>query len=709
MAGQANPRLRDLQELARLYGIQTGYYSVFDRRRKRATPQGMLATLRVLGAPVETLADIPAALRERRQQLWRRVLEPVVVAWAGQPSSVTLRLPAAWAESSAACALRIESGEQRSWICPLSRLPTPARARLEGVRYVARRLPLPDGLPCGYHRLRVEVGGQSFEALLIVSPRHAYSAPNEAVSSWGVFIPLYALHSQRSPGGGDLTDLEALLDWAAGLGAGVVGSLPLVATFLDQPFSPSPYNPVSSLFWNEFYLDAARIPEFCRSPAAQALAASADYRRDLESLRDSPLVDYRRALALKRRVLEELARTFFAQPGEQQAAFQGFLRENPDVKDYARFRAAGERYRASWYTWPERQRQGVLRPGDYDGTAERYHLYVQWRFGEQLQTLSAKARQKGLRLYLDLPLGAHPDGYDVWRHRSVFALEAAGGAPPDDFFVKGQDWGLPPLHPERLREQGYRYFIASLRHSLRQAGILRIDHVTRLDRLFWIPQGLGVSDGVYVRQPAEELYAILTLESHRHQVLLVGENLGMLPPREVRRALARHRILRSHILQFQITTNARRAILPVPRNSVASLNTHDLRPFAGFWEGGDIRDRVELGLVGRAEARRLRQHRRALRQAVVGFLHRRGWLRRRSADRRALLRACLGYLADSPARVMMVNLEDLWLEIEPQNVPGTLDQRPNWRRKARYALEEFSRRPEVVEALREVNRLRKRA
>ena len=473
-----------------------------------------------------------------------------------------------------------------------------------------------------------------------------------------------------------------------GLGGSIAGTLPLLATYLDEPFAPSPYQPVSRLFWNEFYLDVTRSPEFGASPEARALFDDRAFQAELASLKAAPLVDYKGGMKLKRRVLEACLRHLLADGSGsgRLAAFRRWAEENPGARDYARFRAAVEKQRAPWTKWPERLQEGTLLGGDYEPEAEHYHLYVQWLAREQFQNLSAGARQRGLSLYLDFPLGVHGGGYDVWRGQAIFVREASSGAPPDELFGGGQDWHFPPLHPERLREQGYRYFIACLRHHLRHAGILRLDHVMGLHHLYWIPAGLPAAEGVYVRYRSEEFYAVLTLESRRSQSLIVGEDLGTVPG-YVRRAMARHRIQRMYILPFETTGDSGRVLRPVPANALAALNTHDMPPFAAYWQ-----------------SRRGKEERLTL----PAYLYRRGLLETPTQKTGALLRGCLAHLAASRARVVLVNLEDLWLETEPQNIPGTVDQYPNWRRKARCTLEEISRMPEVLEALAELSRLRNR-
>jgi 4-alpha-glucanotransferase len=410
-------------------------------------------------------------------------------------------------------------------------------------------------------------------------------------------------------------------------------------------------------------------------------------------------------MALKRQVLEELCRCLFAEPSSRLDELQRFAQDQPEVENYARFRATREKQNASWRSWRQPLRDGVVSEGDWDEEVRRYHLYVQWLANEQVEALQKEAGKKSLQLYLDLPLGVHPDGYDVWRHRNLFSLDASAGAPPDAVFTRGQNWHFPPLHPEGIREQGYKYVIAYLRHHLRHGGILRIDHVMGLHRLFWIPKGLESSQGVYVRYHADELYAILALESHRYQAILVGEDLGTVPP-EVRPAMRRYGLHRMYVAQYEVVTNRQRALRPIPANSVASLNTHDMPPFASFWPGLDLKERVNMGLLDEAAAQKMSRARQTIREALITFLHDRGWTKEPVVDTAAFLQACLSFLSASRARVLLVNLEDLWLETQPQNIPSTFKEYPNWRRRARYSFEEFCQMPQVIDTLRIIDHLR---
>jgi 4-alpha-glucanotransferase len=319
----------------------------------------------------------------------------------------------------------------------------------------------------------------------------------------------------------------------------------------------------------------------------------------------------------------------------------------------------------------------------------------------QLRSLAEKAGISGPGLYLDLPLGVHSDSYDVWRERASFAVGVSGGAPPDTFFTKGQEWGFPPLQPEAIRADGYAYLRRCLHHHMQYAGLLRIDHVMGLHRLYWVPQGLGPLHGVYVRYPAEELYAVYCLESVRHQTILVGEDLGTVPD-SVRPAMARHDVHRLYVGQFELRNDPNQPIMPPAPGAVASMNTHDLPTFAAFWRCLDLEDGRNLGLYDDGVVRHEAYRRRQQLGLLLEWLRRVGLLQGNS-DEANVLRACLCFLAGGPASAVMVSAEDLWQATDPQNVPGTWRERPNWQRRAAVALEHFDEMPELVATLRALN------
>ncbi len=673
--------------------------------------------LRSLGASLETPTEIASALRERRQQLWREPTGPVLVAWQEQPASVEVRLPAGLADRPIDCAIRLETGEELTAPLRGARRKTLEQVRVEGRDYVSQRVEFPAHrlreLPVGYHELTIETEGGRHGSLLVVAPVKAYRPTSNdrakgSARTWGVFLPLYALHSATSWGAGDFGDLSKLMDWTARLGGGVVATLPLLASFLDQPYDPSPYAPVSRLFWNEFYVDPGAIPELRHCTAAQEALGSPRMKEACAALRSASLVDYGRQMALKREVLELLGAAVAGQGAPRAEEFRRYVQSHPMLQDYARFRAAGERFQSGWEDWPAGPRDGVIGDDEIDQAALNYHLYAQWVAHEQVSSLAEQASRAGEGLYLDLPLGVHRQGYDVWRERASFVLGASGGAPPDSVFTKGQDWGFAPLHPQGIRHSRYRYVIEYLRHHMSLAKVLRVDHVMGLHRLYMIPRGLEATQGVYVRYRAEELYAILSVESHRHRTWLVGENLGTVPG-HVNASLARHEVHAMYVVQYEMTPKARPILRDVPRQSVASMNTHDMPTFEAYCRGLDLDDRLAMGLMNQSEADQERRVRGELLRKLAALLRRKRFMTGKSPGTAALLSGCLALLSASRAPLVLVNLEDLWLEAEPQNVPDSKESRPNWARKAAHGLEAFSDLPQVINVLSRVDQLRRGA
>src|SRR5581483_9795345 len=261
--------------------------------------------------------------------------------WRGDEATLEARRPTG-GDASIECALTLESGETREWRGTLRAIRGAETAEIDGVRYAAQQCALPADLPLGYHQLTLQSGGRRFETTLLCAPRRAYAPRGRAgTHAWGVFLPVYALRSTRNWGCGDLTDLETLTRWVAGLGGSMVATLPLLAAFLgEDPFEPSPYAPASRLFWNELFADLARAPELADCHAARALVDAPDARARREELRDAPLVDYQAVAALRRPALDALAECFFAGGGAARPGYRAFLTARPQVEDYARFRAA---------------------------------------------------------------------------------------------------------------------------------------------------------------------------------------------------------------------------------------------------------------------------------------------------------------------------------------------------------------------------------
>lgn len=695
-----------IRDLARAHGVETAYQGAHGGD-EIASDEVLSSVLRALGVPIERATDAPDLLRLRERELWERALEPVIVVWDGSPLAFALRMSERARAARVDVHVEFENGNTWSARIALQAAPVVRTHVADGCTFVERAFAIDAPFMLGYHRLIVEAGAQRLESRVICAPVRAHLARSRArARPFGVFVPLYALHSKRSFGAGDLTDLEKLAEWSAARGASFVATLPLLAAFLDRPCEPSPYSPASRLFWNEFYLDVPRIEEWQRCSAARARLASARAQRELTALQSARAIDYPRAMRFRRALLEDLAASFFGRTDADRSDFDAFVRAKPAVEDYARFRATCEQLARPWGAWPRAQREGRLARGDYDERARLYHLFVQWQAQRQIATVAARARAHGQGLLLDLPIGVHSDGYDVWRERASFALQASAGAPPDAFFTAGQDWGFPPLHPERIRADGYRYFIEVVRHHFAHASFVRLDHVMGLHRLYWVPRGCGVRQGAYVRYRSEESYAILALESARSKTTIVGEDLGTVP-REMRPAMARHRVLRTYVLEAELSAESDAGLAPVPSACLATIETHDMLPFAAFWRATDLRERTAQGTLDAISAKRERASRAALKRSLIAGLRRAGVLATKSARRADVLHASLAWLGASLARAVVVNLEDTWGETQAQNVPGTTRGEPNWKRKTRYGFEELVRRTDTLAALAVLERARR--
>ncbi|MDE3217341.1 MAG: 4-alpha-glucanotransferase, partial [Gemmatimonadota bacterium] len=616
-----------------------------------------------------------------------RLLEPVRVLPAGAPAPTALRARGAgeWFAE-----LRFEDGAART---------------LHGVLAPGSgAVPLPDALPVGYHDLHVsvrdEAGAREATQRLIVAPERCAEAPRPA-RHVGVLANLYTVRSAANWGCGDLGDLRALADWARRAGASFVGINPLHAT-RNRGLDVSPYHPTSRLFRNPIYVDVTAVPEFADSPDAAALVAAPGFAAAREALRAAPLVDYEGVMRLKRAVLEALHRTFGARHrgrGTPRAlAYDEYRRRlGEPLERFAVFCALSDRMTepggtgplADWHDWPPPLRDPAS-PAVADFARAHadvvdFHRWLQFVLDEQL---ADAGRGLPLGVYCDLAVGSAPGGCDTWTWPALFARDAAIGAPPDDFAADGQNWGLPPIAPHALRDDRYRYWIRLLRAGFARGGMLRLDHVMGLFRLYWVPAGHSPRDGAYVRYPADDLLAILALESRRHDAPVVGENLGTVPP-EVGPAMERWGLLGSAVTYFAYDDEGEfRAARAYPAQALVTAGTHDHVPLAGFWSGRDIEIHRAIGLI---QDDRATERARALRARARDALVRRVAGGAAIADAAGFVRAVHAFLGRTPSALVGVALDDLALETDPVNIPGTANDRyPNWQRKMHRTLDQLA-------------------
>jgi 4-alpha-glucanotransferase len=724
-----------LLHLAGRYGIAPDYHDIWGQRHE-TSDDTRRAILSAMGVQADTADAIRRALAALDEAPWRRACEPVRVARVDAPAGVwPVRVPSQESEDRSMAVAWIVRDEAGAVVRRQEAGPNlaPHETRLVGgLRHVRFDLPLPDGLPVGYYELSVKIVSDARQVegamRLIVAPPTCYRPPEfeQGQRLWGLAVQLYALRSARNWGAGDFGDLAACVEWAAkDLGAGMIGLNPLHALNNRRPYEISPYSPASRLFINLLYLDLEAVPDYECCPPAQQMVRDAGFQRALTALRAGDKVDYEQVASAKRAALELLFGAFHERhlggrdlqaadlrPATTRGqAFADYVkREGEPLELFALFQTLTEEMRrqhpliAAWREWPEPYRL----PGSASVAAFRvthrarirYHQYVQWLAEEQLSAVASRARALGMPvgLYHDLALGSDRNGSDAWAYQEAFALGSDCGCPPDDFAPQGQNWGLPPVDPVRLREQGYGFFIELLRRNLRHGGALRLDHVMSLFRLFWIPCGMPASAGAYVSYPAEDLLGILALESVRQRTVIIGEDLGTVPD-IVRERLAAACVLSYRVLYFErADPDHWRMPEAWPRAAMAVATTHDLPTLAGFWSGRDLDVRARLGLYrDEGVVQRAREGRARDKRHLVQALKEAGFLPAGLSEELAieqpmtpeLCRAFHALLARAPSWVALANLEDLLGETEQMNVPGTVEAYANWSRKVAMTLEQL--------------------
>lgn len=526
-------------------------------------------------------------------------------------------------------------------------LPEVATIRLETGEEISAEGRLPPDLPPGYHSLYSSQSAAP--ARLIVSPCQCWLP--EHLRTWGFAVQLYAARSHESWGIGDFADLDRLARWsAAELSAGMMLVNPLSAPSPITPQQASPYFPSSRRFFSPLWIRVEDVPGASTLPQLEDLARIG---RDLNRIRQ---IDRDKVFELKMRALDLLWLQFVGDD-----SFDAYChREGASLDRFATFCALAEQHNSGWHSWPEQYRHPD-NPAVSQFAADQpkilFHKWLQWLLDVQLSRCS-----EHLALMQDLPIGVDPDGADAWDWQDILASDAGVGAPPDEFNTQGQSWGLPPFAPHKLRAAGYEPFIQTIRAAFRHGGGLRIDHVMGLFRLFWIPQGMSAAQGAYVRYNADEMLALLALESQRARAYVVGEDLGTVEE-EARTKLSQHRILSYRLLWFEKNPPE-----DFPHEALAAITTHDLPTIAGLWTGSDLAHQRELKLKPNEES-------------TAEIKLRLTEMARLDVDSplEQVITASYELLSRAPSRIVTAALDDAAMVQERPNMPATTSkQNPNW-------------------------------
>jgi 4-alpha-glucanotransferase len=700
-----------LDRAAAHFGIDSGYWDIWGAYHDTSV-ETRQAILRALGVDAGSVEGLEESLADLDRREWSRTLPPVVVASEKAPVEVTLNVPEAALGDTVHIILHREDGQHTQWQVRLGALPRVASAMIDGAAMVRLRATLHGHPPLGYHELQVKFGGTESAMRYIVTPDRAYHDPHLAGGgrAAGVCVSLYGLRSNRNWGCGDFGDLDVVTWWAArDMGASFVGLNPLHAIHNRRPFNTSPYLPNSIFYQNHLYLDIESMPDFQNCRAARVLRATPAIEQEIAELRLSPFVEYERVNALKLRFLKLCFIQFLNDSGKRPEEFAAYREQEGDLlAKFATYCALDEILHRRdpdlwvWTDWPQ-EYQDPNSPAVREFSRKHwrrvlFYQYLQWQLDVQLTAAQERARQTGLAigLYHDLALATDRFGSDLWGHRDFFVAGCRVGSPPDDFSPKGQDWAFPPPNTARHREDGYRLFAESIRKNCRHGGALRIDHVMRLFRLFWIPDGSDAMAGAYVRERNEDFVRILALESVRNQVTVVGEDLGTVED-AIRETLARFDILSYRLFYFEKEGEEFKPFAQYPPGALVSSTTHDLPTLAGFWIGADIEARRAAGLIDDDSQRRQLDARRHEKQKMLDVLFQLGLMRDGLPQHAEaypeltpdLHNAVVGFLARTPSALLAINQEDLTKEVHQQNLPGSTWQYPNWGRKMRFKVEEL--------------------
>lgn len=708
-----------LDTLCASCGIALDYHDIRGQRHESSVDvkRSLLTALRL---PVDSDDDIRRHLQQVESWKWRPIVAPVVVRRQNDlPIRLTLTLNSNQIDNAISWELSEETGQRRHGEWKINALDAIDESVVDGTLLMRFEVALPGLTDIGYHDLVVKAGdGTEVQTTLVVAPETCYQPPElgNGTKIWGVSLQLFSLRSERNWGIGDFTDLHAVVEIFAPLGINVLGLNPLHALFPHLPENASPYSPSSRDFLNPVYLDVEAVDEFKNDLEAQHLVKTGEFQAGLQALRELELIDYREVWAVKLEVLGML--------------YQGFNKmrhdaESPRVRAFLEFQDAGgevllkfalfealqaffHRQDAAidcWQEWPEAYRdpesETVARWTDEHRDEIEFHQYLQWNAELQLTAIHENCKEHGMSIgiYHDLAVGNARSSAQCWAQQADYALDIGIGAPPDDFNSNGQNWALPPLRPQALVDQAYRQFINTLRANMHHAGALRIDHIMGLMRLFWVPPNCLPEAGTYVSYPFADMLGILALESQRNQCLIIGEDLGTVPD-EVRHALETSKILSYRVLYFEKDWHHGTITPPgdYPRYALCTSGSHDLPTLRGFWQGTDLELRERLGLYPSDNFRDQQQQiREQDRCEILAALVRENLIASDMIEKSAtgkdfsidLARSIQRYLARSGAMLLMVQLEDLLLQTNQVNLPGTIDEYPNWRGKLAVNLEDW--------------------
>lgn len=634
-----------LKKVARIYGIQTSYKNI-DNNFITAPEKTLLKMISDLsGEQISSDRDLQNIFAKKIQNLTNDKAPKVLILWQNEKTIFHI-----YSNSKIEDKLNFENDANILIECH-------KLSEVKHETYIKNTFEvLAPNLDVGYYHFSLKIEDIDKKVFVVLAPSKL--AVNEGEKQWGPFVPLYALRSNSDWGIGTFKELKEIAPLLKDNGASWVSLLPILAGNFDpEDCDPSPYSSLTRLFWNEIYLDIPRLLKKYSSQKANSLIESESFKNKISTLKNMDFVDYHQCYKLKKEVLLILSDLFFEKKLDQSDAYLEFVKNNPSIHDYAKFRTT-------------------------DLRAANFHKFAQFEINIELSTFK---EETGLSLYMDYPVGVNDAGFDFARFSRMFFKEVSVGAPPEPVFALGQDWGFPSFHPENMIDDEYKYFRDSVINHLKYSSILRLDHVMGLHRIYSVPKGYGGDNGAYLRFPKDHLFSIVITEAYLAGVDVIGENLGTVPL-TVEKTINDRNLNGMWVMQCETWRSREEALKAIKANQLICINTHDMPMLANFVKTNDLDQVCELKILSESYKNKFKVERKEQMQ---------NW----KASSPDFISSLYTDLAKSSAKYFVANLEDLWSEERSQNIPGTWKEYPNWRKKFSVECEAFKDQAVLMKCL----------
>lgn len=705
-----------INELADLTGIVSEYWDIFGNKNVTSLETKKFI-LRAFGINIDSFDEIKKEIEERKTRPWNRLIDPVhVVSVNNQPIKIPLyiQINDEPIDLKISWIITDESGNVTERTLLHEEISVSEERWINEKRFIKVELHDDKERDIGYYTVNVRCSASDIElegkSKVIITPDFCYIPLGlQDGKTWGLSINLYSIKSKENYGIGDLGDLKKIIKRVSDLKGGFVGINPLHFIPNKRPFGISPYSPISRLYKNFIYIDLERVLEV-KDLINQGVVEGLE--KEIKRLRDSQFIDYEGVMNLKMSFLKKAFDIFYEEHylkktqyyedfahylSEEGSLLESFSTYMALAEDFAK---GGEYYLFDWREWKEFKDSSTSKIQEYKRLNHKrilFYSYLQWLIDRHIKELCEFASELNMSvgIYHDLAIGSIGGSFDTWLNQELFAFDIDIGAPPDDFNPDGQNWGFPPIIPERLRDNGYEFFIEIVRKNMRYFGAIRIDHALGMFRQFWIPKGMPASYGAYVKQPTEELLRIIALESVRNKTMVIAEDLGTVGE-NVGETLNRFRMLSYKLLYFQRNYPDPSFLSPdrYPELALCTITTHDLPTINGWWIGRDIELKERLNLYkDKNSVNRDIQIRERDKELLIIALKETSLLDpcfiKPTYMSPELRSAIYEYLSKTPCKLLAVSLDDIVGSLDQQNMPGICDGYPSWMQKMPYDIEEI--------------------